>query len=60
VVLHENEVGFNLVVMKGRAIEPTLHTSAHWRSTANLIPNARSTGLTHSLDATGRRVRSSP
>jgi hypothetical protein len=45
VVLHENEVGFNLVVMKGRAVEPTLHISAHCRSTANLILNARSAGL---------------
>jgi hypothetical protein len=34
--------------------------SAHWRSTANLIPNARSAGLAHPLDATGRRVPSAP
>ena len=34
--------------------------SAHRRSTAKLIPTARSAGLAHPLDATSRRVRSAP
>ena len=50
--------GTNIPPLNAAAAEQPL--SARWQSTANLVSNARSTGLAHPMDATGRRVRSSP
>jgi hypothetical protein len=41
-------------------LTPPPQEQSRQRPTANLIPNARSAGLAHPMDATGRRVRSSP